>query len=1007
MKRSNRGRYHSFLLSAFLVGSIFAFGGVNSAMAKEASSLVTATMRGNAIRNAERYDWAQAQRANIVRQAEKWLDKSDRELWGAVPSPDFPRNSSANRDGIGCPNCGKEQFTQRDYWGLDMDKRPWKIWCNNCHEVFPTNDFGAYYKSALDEHGVYHQGAGDKTLLYNEEHPDPEDPLHMYGVDDGLGFTNADGQQWTFIALYGYHRWIDCIRGAKALAEAYTLTDDMRYAHKCGILLARIADFYPEIDYNPQVHRRGFCISCGGSGKGRIQGTIWECFTATDLATAYDTVYDALKDDAELAASLNGLRAERGLEPTGDIAAVCKHIETDLLMEFGKSVYDGRIHGNPGMHQLAMVATAIALDDPEMTPEYLDWVFAEDGGEVPKILVDILGREGLGYEAGLGYCTLPGQSLYSVAEMLRKYGKYDHYDMYRDFPKFKKCFTLMDAVRILDASSAKIGDAGKTQNYGAGGGLDLDMALTGYRAYGESLNALEVGQSCLWEPERLRGDIYDADPDGTRLAIEAEWAKRPERLSSFNSGGYGLGVLQTPYADYGTAAYLYYGRSIFHGHLDRLSFGILSKNIVINPDLAYPQYTGAWPKRIGWVHHTVSHNTVMVNDKGQKAGWGGKTLLFEGDTPARVMIADGGDAYESCTTYQRALALVDVSEDDSYVFDLFWVRGGSNHRMINNGAAPEVTYTGLQLVKQEKGTYAGPDVEFGEFYDGPQNWDYDGSGFMYLYNVEKGTGETPFMVDWDCVDKRGYIRDGADPHLRMYCLTGVDEIAIASGDPPRNSPGNPDSLRYVLRSRFGEDLETEFVTVHEPYDGEPFIAEVRRLDVEGASGSFAGAVEIRFVDGRRDVVIMAEKPGSYAAGGIELQGQFGLVRFDADGRIAIAKLTNGTVLRSGDFSVTQPVGSLSGELVSVDVSNPNDVRLRLSEGVDATGLAGRYIIFDNAERSDASYRIERVVDEHTVSIGDITLQERHVDENDYSAGIVNNVVPGEKYNIVLSTTVTW
>ena len=64
-------------------------------------------------------------------------------------------------------------------------------------------------------------------------------------------------------------------RGIASLARAYTLTDDPVYAHKCGVLLARLADVYPEMDFWP-LHELDFSHSHGGRGMGKVEGTIWE-----------------------------------------------------------------------------------------------------------------------------------------------------------------------------------------------------------------------------------------------------------------------------------------------------------------------------------------------------------------------------------------------------------------------------------------------------------------------------------------------------------------------------------------------------------------------------------------------------------------------------------------------------------------------------------------------------------------------------------------------------------
>jgi len=46
-----------------------------------------------------------------------------------------------------------------------------------------------------------------------------------------------------------------------------------------------------------------------------------------------------------------------------------------------------------------------------------------------------------------------------------------------------------------------------------------------------------------------------------------------------------------------------------------------------------------------------------------------------------------------------------------------------------------------------------------------------------------------------------------DNHLRLTMLSLVDEVGLADGQPPQKS------YTYVLASRKGEDLESQFVSV--------------------------------------------------------------------------------------------------------------------------------------------------------------------------------------------------
>ena len=73
-------------------------------------------------------------------------------------------------------------------------------------------------------------------------------------------------------------------------------------------------------------------------------------------------------------------------------------------------------------------------------------------------------------------------------------------------------------------------------------------------------------------------------------------------------------------------------------------------------------------------------------------------------------------------------------------------------------------------------------------------------------------------MDWRVEDTRNRIPEGSEPHLRLHALTPADEVALASGDPPQNKSGNPRRLRYLIQSRLGEDMSSQFVTVLEPYD---------------------------------------------------------------------------------------------------------------------------------------------------------------------------------------------
>ena len=140
--------------------------------AKEQSRFVTAQMRANALANAETRQWVRQRQERAIAAAAPWVDRSDDELWAMVPGQELPRTIYTNKGVIYqgqepcCPGCGGEAPAKhgRTWWKFD-DARPWKVQCRNCAEIFPKNDFEAFYKSALDEQGMFRRKLGDRSLL--------------------------------------------------------------------------------------------------------------------------------------------------------------------------------------------------------------------------------------------------------------------------------------------------------------------------------------------------------------------------------------------------------------------------------------------------------------------------------------------------------------------------------------------------------------------------------------------------------------------------------------------------------------------------------------------------------------------------------------------------------------------------------------------------------------------------------------------------------------------------
>ncbi len=145
-----------------------------------------------------REPWA-AVVVNDVREAAKpWVAMSEADLWRLMFGATISRSWMVWSNGH-CPACKKAVPMYN--WQMDGLGRPWKTWCPHCNEEFPKNDFAAFYRSGLDERGVFDPSRADRSLLFHAEHPDPADPLHRFGVDDGEGYVEGD-HRWRFIGAY-------------------------------------------------------------------------------------------------------------------------------------------------------------------------------------------------------------------------------------------------------------------------------------------------------------------------------------------------------------------------------------------------------------------------------------------------------------------------------------------------------------------------------------------------------------------------------------------------------------------------------------------------------------------------------------------------------------------------------------------------------------------------------------------------------------------------------------
>lgn len=995
--------------------------------------------------NIQRYPWAREELDFVLEQCRPWVAMSDEAIWDLVPGQQVPRGSHVNAV-LGCPSCGREIYRHGLFpWIMSLD-RPWKIQCPACGEVYPKNDFKAYHESGRGAAGLFDRSQADAGLLYNTEHPDPADPLHRYGVDDGLGWIDGNGDRWWFVACYTlWGIWNELPSAAHALGLAYFYTGDSAYAHKGILLLDRIADVYPDMDLAP-YSALGLRNSHGGRGTGRIKGCISENGVAEGLSQAYGMLCPGMEDDPELLSFLSAQAARWG-QPISkrSMQDVRRLIQTNLLREFIRSCKDRRIRGNAGMTHAAMATAAAVLNDPQETPAALEWLFQPGnseagGGHLPAILTGRVDRHGIGDESSPGYCFLWMNALRRCARVLERCSRYGDYDLHRHYPRLVRMYGAPYRLTVLARYTLHPGDMGKTGDPGMHS-VNLPLALEGMRRstdpyfarLAHKLNGAQADELRLEAPMSrvgtgkavrkyyfvavgLHSPVFEKDLDDLLLRMrETVGDAPPLELDSENLNGYGAVIFRSGRKHRRRAAWLYYGRNLGHGHRDRLNFGLYYRGMDISPDHGNPEIKSQqWPSRAGWTNNTLAHNTVMVNARQQEESWTGHCLLWATSRGTGVAEVASPDVYPGIQEYRRTLAVIDLSANESYAVDFFRVDGGEDHLLSFHGAGGEAAVSGLTPAPQQRGTYAGEQIEYGRHFDGPPDGSYRASGFAYLYDVSRARDAAPgWYADWQIQDTWGTQIATEPVRLRYHALSQADEVALASGQPPQNQVGNPRCLRYLLQRRWPADGRSLFVSVIEPHSGDtPNLDAVERIDLGiPADDLTAAAVRITAADGRTDTVFSSLDGSCCFDLGQDLRvaARFAVISMRG-GQLASVFLLGGEQVETSQGRLEACPPAYRGTVLDFATAEGGRCCVDVSGDLPAgTQLQGAQVRFHNDGVQDACYPVQSVEPANggrlRLDLGDTTLVRGPVDPEDYDKGLAYNIKTGQTFDIQTSVRV--
>ena len=785
--------------------------------------------------NLRQYGWARKQRDEIICRADGWLRYSDSRLRSLVPPPEVPRAVVAHDKGA--PVNGEALNRIGRYsWILSFDQ-PWKVTSPVDGRTYPSNDFQAFLDSGLT----------NRSLLTG---PYP---------DDGWGcHVEGEARPFWFVGVYAHWSVRNLLLPAiDDLSKAYLVAADRRYAHACTLLLWQLAEYYPRYWYEQQS-RYGREVT--PDYKGRLLYHTWESNnTCRVVSPAYGAIRPAIEGDDALA------------ELTGQAAAQIRaHIEDRMLRTMAADIMDGsdRIQGNYSMHQRSLLGIAEVLKHSRKRPtsrqmrEYVLWnprakSYFQMG--LVDALNNLLHRDGYPMESP-GYNVAWIEGLSDVVDALGPEGR-----SIVSMPRFRKLFTWPIRMTCAGEFVPSYGDSG-----------DLFHRLLGWTgqvfepAYRHWRDPLCTRALALPQTERDH-DLFRQPMDDEEVAEAAGSAPDRPGVTSALLPGVGFASLQTGSDANRTALAVFYGIYWGHAHWDRLQLDLYSWGNALAPDLGYPETADAYdPRRGGFISHTVAHNTVMVNARRQALARGRLHLYDPGDSVQLVETSAEACYPGTVSLYRRTLMLVDVAPDQAYVVDIFRVRGGTQHDWIVHGTQADFESDLPLSAPREEGTLAGPQVPYGHFYDDERFSNdnrahvpyhlYEGSAFQWLFNVQHAQLNGMGTASWRLSRPPDLYpqRECAGVVLRTH-LVGQDETVIACDGVPQRKETWPNTLKFLLRRRVGEELESVFVTVFEPYRDTPFIDSVRPMPL-AAGADLPIALEIATGTGRHILFSRLEGP---------------------------------------------------------------------------------------------------------------------------------------------------
>jgi len=849
-----------------------------------------------------------------VREAERFAVMTDEELWHLMYGPALKRSYHVFSNGY-CPAC--KASVPLHNWELDVVRYPWKVCCPSCGELFPKNDFYAYYLSGLGADGVFSYDIADSRLLYNQ------DGDHSFGVDDGNGYEE-DGKRWYFIAYYLlFGHWaMNVLEGIKCLARAHVITGEPTYARKAMIMLDRLSDLFPDFDFMKQ----GVIYEKENYDAGYISYWFRSCTDIRDLTMAYDMIFDAGKQDPNLVDFLAHQSAQfEGIACKQSFEHIQRNIETRIFRDALN--HRKKIESNFPMTDATIVLIQTVLAWPD------------NRAMVEQMTRDLV-RKATSVDGTTGEKGVVVYSAYALLELA--YFLYNYELIEPDFlaalvgkhPSIIEGYRFFIDMWCLEKYYPRIGNTGafakpddvyavfyyRDEFYASC--LDPDIEVFMWKLYEMTGKSDFAKAIYISNGHRTYGcfskSLLTPDPEQLRERLERLVREEGSELqqTSVNKERWRLAVLHAGAGSNKRSAWMKYDAGGDHGHADGMAIGLFAKGLDLLPDFGYApvQYGlfGDGPER-HWYYATAAHNTVVVDGNNHREHQGlvsdvGVASLFAAGRLFQVIQACAPE-FVGGKVFERTLISIDISPEDSYYIDIFRVEGGSEHVKYSHGTLGELTLVGREALPAEG---------FGQ------------AGMMRDFAVVLPTSSAsaPWYALWKADDHFQVNAPHLDVSLKYIDLTEDAEVYTArswvdlwSNRADRTATGQSAAwIPTVMIRRTGESgLQSNFVDLYEPFVGQSSLLSARqhRLPQGGI------AITVKLATGLEDTLLFFSRQTTHEAhgDGPSTYASNGPSTFDLDGR-SVTTDAEIVFLRSRDGSVIEAAAINASVLITdgIDVA---------------------------------------------------------------------------------------